>query len=103
MKALKQSFEVRKSDCLKKLVHHSDRGSQYVSKNYTNLLIEKNIPISMGYTALENAFAERINGTIKNEFLRKWEIKNFKELKRKLKYAVHYYNQGSIHNFVYEW
>ena len=52
------------------LIHHSDRGIQYCSKEYIQLLCSHNIQISM--TNLgdpgENALAERINRTIKDEF-----------------------------------
>ena len=84
LKALKQAFKLRKNSNLNNLIHHSDRGCQYTSKEYTNMLKAKNISISMGLVATDNAYAERINGTIKNEFLRYWEMKNFEALKRKL-------------------
>ncbi len=50
------------------LIHHSDRGLQYCCHEYIKLL--KNITISMTHDGApgENAIAERINGTIKNEF-----------------------------------
>ena len=47
------------------LIHHSDRGSQYLYRPYLNQLQEKQTQISMGLIGQENAFAERINGTIK--------------------------------------
>ena len=52
------------------LIHHSDRGSQYCSKEYTGLLNGNNIAISMTEKGdpYENALAERMNGIIKNEF-----------------------------------
>ncbi|MEO0732306.1 MAG: DDE-type integrase/transposase/recombinase, partial [Bacteroidota bacterium] len=52
------------------LIHHSDRGSQYASHAYTEQLIHYGIQISMCRTVLENAHAERVNGTIKNDYLR---------------------------------
>jgi putative transposase len=52
------------------LVHHSDRGSQYCSRHYVEMLTENKIAISMTENGdpYENALAERINGIIKNEF-----------------------------------
>jgi len=52
------------------ITHHSDRGSQYCSKAYVNLLLENNIAISMTENGdpYENAIAERVNGIIKTEF-----------------------------------
>ena len=53
------------------LIHHSDRGSQYASREYVSLLMSNGISVSMteGGDPKENAQAERINGTIKNELL----------------------------------
>lgn len=70
------------------LIHHSDRGSQYVSDNYTNLLTQYGILISMCNVVYENTHSERVNGTIKNEYLNRWNIKNYKELKKKLPQAI---------------
>lgn len=81
----------------KNLIHHSDRGSQYGSNEYRGLLMERGIKISMGLTATENPYAERINGIIKNEYLRLWNIKDENDLKRKVKKAVNHYNQKRKH------
>lgn len=83
---------------LKGLIHHSDRGSQYIDKEYQSILTKKGIHISMGIIAQDNAYAERINGTIKNEYLNYWNIKNFNELKKSVKQAVSHYNSYRIHN-----
>ena len=80
------------------LVHHSDRGSQYICKDYINLLKEGNIKISMAQSAQDNAYAERINRTIKEEYLDHWKPKNFEQLKRCLKKAVANYNNKRPHN-----
>lgn len=52
------------------IIHHSDRGSQYCSHNYVDLLLKNNIAISMTENGdpYENALAERVNGIIKMEF-----------------------------------
>jgi putative transposase len=78
-------------------IHHSDRGGQYGSNIYTNELNKNGIAISMGLTAYDNAYAERINGTIKNEYLKRWYITTFKELKIALKKAVKNYNETRKH------
>ena len=80
------------------LIHHSDKGGQYIDKNYIALLERYGIYISMGASAQDNAYAERINGTIKNEYLNYWQPKNLKELKSMLKKAVNHYNNKRIHN-----
>lgn len=79
------------------LIHHSDKGAQYSSNEYTTLLKSNHIHISMGTVAWENPFAERINGIIKNEYLNSWEIKDFSDLKKKVNLAVKNYNTKRLH------
>ncbi len=79
-------------------IHHSDRGSQYIDKGYLKLLSENGISVSMGLQAQDNAYAERINGTIKNDYLKRWYIKTFKSLRIKTKKAVEHYNNKRIHD-----
>ncbi len=52
------------------LIHHSDRGIQYCSNDYVQLSITNNIKISMTENGdpYENALAERMNRTLKEEF-----------------------------------
>lgn len=89
---------IKKENVQAGLIHHSDRGSQYVATKYLRLLQGNNILVSMGMKAQDNAYAERINGTIKNEYLYKWKIKSFKDLQGKLKKAVQHYNNQRIHD-----
>lgn len=53
------------------IIHHSDRGSQYCSLEYIKLLAKHNMMASMtqGGDPKDNPIAERVNGTIKNEYL----------------------------------
>jgi len=53
------------------LIHHSDRGIQYCSQEYTALLRDNGILISMTENGdpLENPIAERVNGILKDEYL----------------------------------
>ena len=76
----------------RQLIHHSDRGSQYTSEAYTGLLKEREIRISMCQSALENAHSERVNGTIKNDYLRAWGVQTTAEFFTRLPQAVHNYN-----------
>ena len=80
------------------LVHHSDRGSQYTYKGYINLLREKGSQISMALSAHDNAYAERINRTIKEEYLDHWKPQTFNQLKRMVTKAVKNYNSKRLHN-----
>lgn len=79
-------------DYAQTLIHHSDRGSQYVSNDYTDLLDRYGIQISMCNDVLENAHCERVNGTIKNDYLNRWDIRNFEQLKQRVLDAVDNYN-----------
>jgi putative transposase len=82
------------------LIHHSDRGSQFVDNEYRKLLSRHGIHISMGVIAEDNAYAERINGTIKNEYLKDKSIISFRDLCREVKIAVDHYNNKRIHRHL---
>lgn len=82
------------------LVHHSDRGSQYGYKKYIKLLNKHNTYISMGDIAQDNAYAERINRTIKEEYLDHWEINTFNRLKSCITKAVQHYNHNRKHKGI---
>lgn len=81
------------------MIHHSDRGIQYCSKEYVRLLECNGIRISMTENGnpLENPIAERINGIIKNEYLAYYNIKNKEEARIGLMKAVTLYNQQRPH------
>lgn len=78
-------------------VHHSDRGGQYIASDYINLLKQSGTRISMGLCAQDNAYAERINRTIKEEFIDHWKPKNYKQLVKVVDKAVEYYNEHRNH------
>jgi transposase InsO family protein len=81
-------------------IHHSDRGSQYIYNGYIALLKANGCEISMAKTAQDNAYAERINRTIKNDYLEYWNPKSFNQLKRMVKKAVNHYNTVRPHNNI---
>jgi putative transposase len=95
--ALEMAFKTRKQKIFTDLIHHSDRGGQYVSDDYTNMLTKAGIKISMCNEVHENAHIERVNGTIKNQYLRYWNITRFEELEYRLKRTVDAYNNGKPH------
>jgi putative transposase len=82
------------------LIHHSDRGSQFVDNRYRNVLRTNGIHMSMGLVAQDNAYAERINGTIKNEYLKYKTINSLTELNKELRKAVNHYNEKRIHKHL---
>lgn len=68
IKAYQMAIKNRKTD--HPLIHHSDRGLQYCSQEYVKLSTDNGIKISMTDNGdpYENALAERMNRTIKEEF-----------------------------------
>ena len=68
--ALEQAIWARKET--QNLIHHSDRGSQYLSIRYTERLAEAGIESSVGSVgdSYDNALAETINGLFKTEVIR---------------------------------
>lgn len=83
--ALEQAVYDRHPSESDQLVHHSDRGSQYVSIRYTERLGEAGINPSVGNTgsAYDNALAETINGLYKTELIHRrapWKTKASVEL-----------------------
>lgn len=81
------------------LIHHSDRGVQYASKDYVNMLKGKSIRISMTENGdpKENAMAERINSTIKDELLKGLRFTCLNEVRDALDIAVQFYNTQRPH------
>jgi transposase InsO family protein len=69
--ALEQALHERRPLHRGGLVHHSDRGSQYVSIRYTERLVEAGIEPSVGSVgdSYDNALAETINGLYKAEVI----------------------------------
>ena len=98
IKALKMALKQVNPSEAKEMIHHSDRGSQYGSTAYKRILRDAGIKLSMGMKAQDNAFAERVNGTIKNEYLNLWHINNLRNLQVKTKKAVEHYNTKRQHD-----
>jgi putative transposase len=69
--ALEQALHARKPVGPDRLVHHSDRGAQYVSIRYTERLAEAGLEPSVGSVgdSYDNALAETINGLYKAEVI----------------------------------
>jgi transposase InsO family protein len=99
--ALKMAIKTLKISA-KGLIHHSDRGSQYCSSMYVNILKKEGIKISMTENGdpLENAIAERINGIIKGEYLFDYLIKTLLNAKEVLKSVVKLYNEDRPHSSI---
>ena len=92
LRALKMAIRNRKYS--EPMIHHSDRGSQYISKLYTDYLKDNHIGISVTQDGNpgDNPIAERINGILKDEFGFNGVFKNLKEAITFMKPTVRDYN-----------
>lgn len=98
LEVLQQAILQRDIQPQNKLIHHSDKGTQYFCNAYIELLNQYNISRSASNTVLENAHAERLNGIIKNEYLQHFAITSFETLQVALKKAVRLYNEERPHD-----
>ena len=83
--ALEQALYARQPEKSEGLVHHSDRGSQYLSIRYTERLAQAGIEPSVGSRgdSYDNALAESINGLYKAELIHRkapWKTRASVEL-----------------------
>jgi transposase InsO family protein len=82
------------------LIHHSDKGTQYAANDYTGLLESYGIRISMCDEVYENTHIERVNDTIKNQYLNRMEIKNRQQLEKQLDATIKAYNEERPHQSI---
>ena len=75
LSALKMAF--RQCRRGQHLIHHSDKGLQYCAKPYVEMLRRRHARISMteGYDPRNNGIAERVNGILKEEFLKHMDVR----------------------------
>ena len=84
---------------INELIHHSDRGIQYCSNVYTQILKRNKIDISMTEEnhCYENAIAERVNGILKDEFYLDQTFDSLQQAKKATKNAINLYNKIRLH------
>jgi transposase InsO family protein len=97
MDALKQALKQRQYPT--RLTHHSDRGLQYCSAGYVQLLTKHDIEISMTQdgSPYDNAIAERVNGILKDEFGLDDHFKDLRQAEAQSTQAITLYNQKRPH------
>jgi transposase InsO family protein len=103
--ALEQALYARQPDRDDALIHHSDRGSQYVSIRYSERLAEAGIEPSVGSRgdSYDNALAETINGLYKAELIHRrapWKTKAAVELAT-LEWVAWYNTQRLLESIGY--
>ena len=97
--ALRMALEQRKP--APGLVHHSDRGSQYASKDYTDLLKDRGIDISMSRKGnpWDNAGCESFMKTLKYEEVLRQDYRDLSEAKRSIaRFLEQVYNEKRLHS-----
>lgn len=99
LKALEMAFKRLKGVDEVDLIHHSDRGVQYASFEYTSGLHAKGVRISMTESGnpKDNAVAERVNGIIKHELLKDMRFHTIEKVRGAVKTAVGFYNNERPH------
>lgn len=102
VRALKMALRILPKS--KTTIHHSDRGIQYCSYEYTDLLKLNNISISMTEDSdpRDNAIAERVNRTIKEEFCDEKTIsfKDINQAKNNMPKIIKFYNEQRPHRSI---
>jgi putative transposase len=97
IRALKMALRLGKN--LGGLIHHSDRGVQYCSKAYIDILNNHGVKISMTEQdhVYENALAERVNGILKDEFCLGDTLQSKDVAKELVRESVKIYNRQRLH------
>jgi transposase InsO family protein/predicted DNA-binding protein YlxM (UPF0122 family) len=93
--AIAQWYNVRK------LIHHSDRGTQYCANDYVQYLDKHKIAISMAAKAnpYQNAIAERLNGILKEMGLN-MTFENFEQAQAQISHTIDIYNNKRLHQSI---
>lgn len=101
--ALEMAIWSRRTQNLSGLVHHSGRGSQYLSIRYTERLADEQAVVSVGSRgdSYDNALAESVIGLFKTEVVKKqgpW--RSFEQLELGTARWVDWYNNRRLHGSI---
>lgn len=96
-KAMMKAYNLRQPP--KGLVFHSDRGSQYTSKQYRQLLWSYGVRASMGDVGAcwDNAVVERFLGSLKHDWLLKVPQPTREHMRNDVAAYMRYYNLERLH------
>jgi transposase InsO family protein len=104
VKGLQMALQNTKGGEVRGCIHHSDRGIQYCCDAYVALLEKNGFTISMTEKGdpLENAIAERMNKTIKEEFTDQKEISflTMAAAKKSIGQFIDFYNNQRPHRSI---
>jgi transposase InsO family protein len=97
MPALQMAIATRGNKIPEGVILHSDGGGQYYDQEFLRLTNQHKMKNSMCEMAYENGKAERINGVIKNNYLRFYSIQSFEQLQEGVDRAIQLYNHEKPH------
>ena len=100
--AMKAAIESRRPEA-GQLIHHSDRGCQYTSEAFQQILRTMNITCSMSRTGCcyDNAVAERFFWSLKHEWTKFESFTDLGEARCSIfKYIETFYNRERLHQFL---
>ena len=102
LSVLKMALNTRKGESLDDLVHHTDRGVQYSSKEYREALADHNIVGSMSRKGnpYDNSFAESLFKTLKNEWLDRHEPESYSDVWRMVNVFFKKYNRERMDSSI---
>lgn len=95
--AFNKALKARKGSNLTGCIFHSDRGSQYISKTQKHLLKKEGMIPSMCKMPQQNAYVERIQGTLKYEYLFEHELTQI-NLQKFIRKIISWYNDERPHS-----
>jgi transposase InsO family protein len=95
--ALTMAVRNRKGMDISGVILHSDGGGQYYSGNFLSYTKKKGILNSMCQYPWDNGMAERLNGVIKNNYLKHYSIRGYNQLVKKVDRVVSLYNHDKPH------
>ena len=102
IKALKMALKTLPEGFSLQLIHHSDRGTQYACADYIKVLTAHGVTPSMTENGnpKDNAMAERINSTVKNELLQGRTFTCLLQVTEAVDTAFSFYNGDRLHSSI---
>jgi transposase InsO family protein len=94
--AMRKALRARTGHNLRGCIFHSDRGSQYISTIHKTLVAKNDMQISMCLLPQENAYAERVQGILKDGYLEPFDLTE-NNLRYMVPRIIRYYNQERPH------
>jgi len=95
--AMKKALKARSGQDISGCIFHSDRGSQYISSSHKKLLHDHKMKISMCTLPQENAYVERVQGTMKYDYLEPFDLRE-DNLRYMVPKIMRYYNHERPHS-----